>query len=97
MNYYCYILFSKKLNKFYIGSTSNSVGNRLEQHLTDLYGKNKFTHAAKDWTVFYKISCTSYKQAMTIEKHIKKMKSTTYIRNLKKYPEISQRLLQKYK
>ena len=97
MTFYCYTLFSNKLNKFYIGSTSNSVDGRLEQHLTDLYGNNKFTHAAKDWIVFYKIPCVSYKQAMAIEKHIKKMKSKTYIYNLKKYPEISQKLLDKYK
>ena len=97
MIYYCYILFSKKLNKFYIGSTSNSVDARMEQHLTDVYGNRKFTHAAKDWVLFHKISCISYKQAMAIEKHIKNMKSTSYIQNLKKYPEISQKLLERYK
>jgi putative endonuclease len=35
-------------------------------------------------------------QAHKIENHIKKMKSKKYIENLKKYPEISLRLLQKY-
>jgi len=31
-----------------------------------------------------------------IEKHIKKMKSTVYINNLKKYPAITERLKIKY-
>ncbi|MBK9457438.1 MAG: GIY-YIG nuclease family protein [Bacteroidetes bacterium] len=32
MPFYTYILFSKSLNKFYIGSTSLSPVERLEQH-----------------------------------------------------------------
>ena len=56
----------------------------------------KFTYRANDWEVFLKIDCESKEQAVGIEKHIKKMKSSIYIRNLKKYPEIQKRLLAKY-
>ncbi len=31
-----------------------------------------------------------------IENHIKKMKSKKYIKDLKKYPEIAQKLIKKY-
>ena len=33
---------------------------------------------------------------MAIERHIKKMKSKTYIRNLKKYTEINEKLLMRF-
>ncbi len=35
-------------------------------------------------------------QALAIEKHIKAMKSKIYIHNLKKYPEMIDKLLLKY-
>ena len=97
MNYFCYILFSPSLNKFYIGATSNSAKHRLSQHLSDFYGKRKFTHAANDWYIFLEIPCSSYKQAMAIEKHIKKMKSKVFIHNLKKYPDLVHKLILRYK
>ena len=97
MKYYCYILFSTTLQKFYTGATANSVEGRLELHLNDFYGNNKFTHSAKDWTIFLEIPCSSYKQAMDIEKHIKKMKSSKYIQNLKKYPDLILKLQERFK
>ena len=96
MNYFCYILFSPSLDKFYTGSTSNSIKDRLKFHLSGHYGKSKFTYPADDWQIFLEIQCSSYKQAMGIERHIKKMKSKQYILNLKKYHEIIQKLLSNY-
>jgi putative endonuclease len=57
----------------------------------------KYTYRADDWVLFYKIECKSKAQAFAIESHIKRMKSKIYIENLRKYPEISERLLLKYK
>ena len=90
--HYVYILFSEKLNRNYIGATSN-IEQRLEFHLSS---KDKFTSIAKDWKLIHKIECKSKKQALDIEKHIKKMKSIVYISNLTKYPEMSQKILLKY-
>ena len=90
-----YILFSEKLSKFYIGMTSNFEV-RLDFHLNDIQ-QRKFTYNADDWNLFYKIKCDSKTSAMKIEKHIKAMKSKIYIENLIKYPEITQKLLEKYK
>ncbi|MBK8292413.1 MAG: GIY-YIG nuclease family protein [Flammeovirgaceae bacterium] len=42
MESYCYIIFSKKLNKFYVGSTV-SFPERLKEHKPIAYGKTKFT------------------------------------------------------
>jgi putative endonuclease len=96
-NFYSYILYSKKLDRFYIGSTSLEADKRLERHLNRYYGHTKFTAKADDWVLFFDIKCNSFSQAQKIEKHIKHMKSKTYIQNLKKYPEISVKLLEKYK
>jgi putative endonuclease len=88
-----YILHSKKLNRFYIGSTSD-FDLRLEFHLKA--ESRKFTYNAHDWELFLKIDCQTKTQALAIEKHIKAMKSKIYIQNLIKHSEIIQTLLLKY-
>ena len=85
--YYCYILYSEDLNRFYIGSTSLSPEDRLERHLNKYYDDPKFTTKAKDWVLFLAITCSSFDQARKIESHIKAMKSKKYIDNLKTYPD----------
>jgi putative endonuclease len=92
---YVYILFSEKADNFYIGFTTESFEIRLQKHLSEYYDK-KFTSKVDDWKIFFTIQCTSSKQATSIEKHIKKMKSKIYIRNLELYPDISKKLLEKY-
>jgi putative endonuclease len=60
------------------------------------YGRNKFTASAKDWIVFLTIPCNTISEAQGIEAHIKKMKSRKYIQDLKKYPEMVQKLKRLY-
>ncbi len=96
MNHSCYILFSPKLDRFYIGSTSIGAGLRLSDHINDKYGISKFTHKAKDWVVFLEIECSSASQARKIETHIKSMKSKVYIKNLKQYPEMIEKLVKRF-
>ena len=91
-----YILYSKTGDCYYIGFTSESVETRLKKHL-DHYYKNHFTARHSDWNVFYTISCVSDSQAMQIEKHLKRMKSKVYLNNLKRYPEMAEKLLERYK
>lgn len=92
--YHVYILHSQKLNRFYIGFTSN-FDLRLEFHQNS--EKRKFTYNAQDWILFLKIDCDSKKQGLAIEKHIKLMKGKIYIENLIKHSEIITKLLEKYK
>ena len=75
---YCYILYSAKLNKYYIGSTSD-MERRLEEHNR---GKEKFTKTGMPWNVVYKELFEELKQARQREQYIKKMKSRKYIENL---------------
>ena len=88
-----YILYSKTLDRFYIGSC-NEFSIRLQQHLNKNY-VDSFTAKANDWVVFYVVENLSYQQARLIEAYIKKMKSKVYIRNLKEYPEIMAKLIAK--
>ncbi|MBR9853644.1 MAG: GIY-YIG nuclease family protein [Algicola sp.] len=89
-----YIIYSKKLDKYYVGE-SNDVDLRLFQHNSGFY-KNSYTAKIDDWKVYLTIACISRSQSRKIESHIKKMKSRKYIENLKKYPEIVSKLLEKY-
>ena len=49
---YCYILFSQKLDRFYIGATTQTPENRLEKHNQHSYGNHHFTAKADDWKEF---------------------------------------------
>ena len=48
------------------------------------------------WKYFYFLEVKNSFIAVKIELHIKRMKSRNYIENLKKYPEISEKLIKKY-
>jgi putative endonuclease len=89
-----YILYSTKLDNFYIGSCLE-FEDRLLKHNKNIF-KNSFTSRADDWKTFLTIDNLQFKQARNIEKHIKRMKSSSYIKNLVKYSEIIQKLKVKY-
>jgi len=91
---YVYILYSKNLNKYYIGSCLN-LQERLEEHSLKKF-PNCFTSKDNSWNLFFGIPNLEYKQARNIESHIKNMKSSKYIKNLAKYPEILEKLKEKY-
>ena len=94
---FVYILYSQKIDHYYIGSTKNDAEVRLAKHLSNFYQKdNSYSKRAKDWVIFLEIFCESEKQARLIEVHIKKMKSRKYIQDLKQYPKIIERLIEKY-
>jgi putative endonuclease len=93
MGHTVYILHSISLNRFYIGATKN-ITQRLSFHRFGF--PHKFTAKAKDWTVFFILECSDKAQAQKIERHIKKMKSSVYIKNLTMHAEMSAKLLSKY-
>jgi putative endonuclease len=93
---FVYILYSRKRDIFYIGATATSPKERLEKHIEKYYPGN-FTTTVNDWELFYGLECENMRQALLIEKHIKKMKSRKYLNNINKFPEISLKLKQLYK
>ena len=91
-----YIIHSEKLNRFYIGSTTD-INQRLINHNTHHHGNKTFTSKADDWEIFIFIPTSNYPQANRIEMLIKNKKSSKFIRNLKNYPELIESLILKAK
>jgi len=85
-----YILYSKSLDKYYIGETVD-LEERIKQHNSKFYD-SAYTEKAIDWVLFHSIECKDRLQARKIEAHIKKMKSKAYIQNLKKFSEMNEKL-----
>jgi len=79
---YCYILYSKSLDRYYYGSTELKPAERLELHLQRHYGNKKYTAKTNDWALVLTITCESVSQARRIEAFIKKMKSKKYVSTL---------------
>jgi putative endonuclease len=65
---------------------------RIHKHNSHHYGEHRYTAKAEDWHLTFVIECKTFSQAVKIEKHIKRMKSSTYIKNLSIYPEMAEKL-----
>ena len=89
---YCYILYSPKLNRFYTGICQSDLKERIQKHNDHSYGNHRFTAKTSDWELFLSIECKTFAMARRLELHIKKMKSSKYIGNLKRYPELVEKL-----
>ena len=90
-----YILYSFSANKYYTGSC-DELPQRFHQHLIEYFPK-AFTSQARDWVIYFQINGLGYSQARKIETHIKRMKSRKYIKHLKQYPELVQKLVDLYR
>jgi putative endonuclease len=77
-----YIIYSKNLDRYYIGSCENTL-ERLSEHNQNK--RKAYTNTANDWEFHYKIDDLDWKTALQIEKHIKRMKSRKYLIDLKKH------------
>jgi len=93
---WCYILFSKKLNRFYVGSTELLPEQRLQLHLSKVYGTTKFTAKANDWELFLVIECKTIAIARKIETHLKRMRNTDYYRWLSQNQEAIERIKERF-
>ena len=76
--YFTYILFSPKINKFYVGSTDN-ISWRLERHNL---GWGRFTKSGIPWHLVYFEEFDSKSDALKRERQIKNRKSRKYIEDL---------------
>jgi putative endonuclease len=73
---FTYILYSKTLDRYYIGSTEDSIDIRLKKHLSNHKG---FTGKAKDWLLIYQEEYSYKQDALKREKQIKAWKSRKQI------------------
>jgi putative endonuclease len=95
LNYFCYILYSKSISKYYVGYTTD-IEERIKLHNNGYFGGRSYTHKASDWDLYLLIPCETAEQAVFIELKIKNMKSRTYIENLKKYPEMIEKIQKEF-
>jgi len=91
---FVYIIQSEVDDSFYVGFTQDLI-KRLEFH-NDPETNQGVTRLKMPWRYFYVLETNNKSIAIKIERHIKRMKSKSYILNLKKYPEMSEKLLKKY-
>jgi len=84
------------IDRFYVGQTALPPEQRLEEHNT-ARNENSFTTRGIPWTLFLTIVCDGRGHAEEVERHIKRMKSKAYIRNLKQYSEMRQKLLNRFR
>ena len=77
--YWVYILYSTKIDKYYIGSTSN-LNNRLEFHNSE-YNKI-WSKRGKPWEMVFSHKFATSTEAIKTEKFIKRQKSRTFISKL---------------
>ena len=76
--HYTYILYSKSIDKFYVGSTNN-IDNRIYRHNK---GQSKYTRKGIPWELVYLEKFNNRTDAYRREKQIKNMKSRKYILEL---------------
>ncbi len=76
--HYIYILYSKKLDRFYVGQTTN-VENRLKKHND---GYSTATKSGKPWELKRVVEFESKTEAIRAEKWIKRMKSRRIINQI---------------
>lgn len=75
MPYSVYIIYSSKLDKYYVGY-SEDVAVRLEEHNS---GISAFTSKATDWIIKYREEFVSRELAHSRELEIKRKKSRKYV------------------
>jgi putative endonuclease len=92
--HYLYIIYSDSLDKYYVGETPD-VEIRLAQH-NNHYFKTNFTKSANDWKLSTKHEYRNRREALFLEKFMKKMKSRLFIEKIIAKPEILVDLLKKY-
>ncbi len=78
MSFFTYILFSEKLDKFYIGHTID-LERRVNEHNS---GFSKSTQSGLPWKLVYSKFFISKSEAYAFERKIKSMKNRKFILNL---------------
>ena len=77
--FYTYILYSSKLDKYYVGHTGDKLTERLRRHNSNHDG---FTGGIGDWTIVYSENFTNKECAYERERIIKGWKSKKMIEKL---------------
>ena len=79
MKHVLYILYSHKKDRYYIGSTSDNISDRIKKHNTNHSG---YTGGLGDWVLMYSQEFDTVNEARKREFQIKKWKSRKLIEAL---------------
>jgi putative endonuclease len=74
---YVYIIYSKSLDRFYVGQTAN-IDDRLTEHNA---GKGKFTSKGAPWILIHFFETVTRSEAMLLEKKIKSRGIKRYLQD----------------
>ncbi|MEO0160389.1 MAG: GIY-YIG nuclease family protein, partial [candidate division WOR-3 bacterium] len=77
--WFTYILYSKKINKYYTGITEDDLDWRLERHNQ---GWGRYTKNGIPWELVYYETYQTKQEALKREREIKSKKSRKYIEEL---------------
>jgi len=83
MPYHIYILYSRKLNRFYVGQTTN-LENRLIEHNRS---ESLYTSQGAPWTLLWSASKDSLRASEALEQKLKNLSRNRKIRFMLKYEE----------
>jgi putative endonuclease len=89
-----YILYSKSIDRYYIGSCLD-LQKRISEHNSGKH-TGSFTKRANDWEKYFIIENLEYQMSRKIESYVKSLKSRKYIENLKKYEELQLSLIKRF-
>ena len=74
-----YILYSKRLDRYYVGHTTEPIEERLRKHLSS---KGKWTSRAQDWVIRYTEEHADRSAAYRREREVKGWKSRIRMKRL---------------
>jgi putative endonuclease len=83
MTYHVYIIYSKNLNRFYIGYTNN-LNNRIKEHNGR---ESKYTSGGTPWALLWSTTKPSVRDAENLEFKLKNLTRVRKIRFMRKYAE----------
>ena len=78
--YFIYIIYSKKLDRYYVGTT-NDVLKRLCEHNSGFYNES-FTVKGIPWELNLSFECESSQKAYGLENFLKRMKSRDFLEKI---------------
>jgi len=91
--HYLYIIYSKITDSYYVGETYD-IDVRMIKHNTGFY-KKSYSRKAKDWQVVLTYTCENKKDAVYLERFIKRMKSRKFVEKIISNQKILKALLDK--
>ena len=84
--YFIYIIYSKKLDRYYVGTTDD-VLKRMGEHNSGFYSE-AYTVKGVPWVLRLSFECESGEKAYGIEKFLKRIKSRIFLEKVIVNPNI---------